>query len=212
MPTPDPVALARRRQTLLDRLAVVTGRALAAVWGRLPAYTEEQVAEFERLAAPVLAAGQQRAVDLTVAYLSRVLGEPLAVDRDVVLARAAIDIREPFIAFARSLNSGNRFEDAVVAGGHRAEGVGESGVHWASRATAEAADGHPRIVGWRRTLTAKSCSWCHTVATQRYRSAESASFGHLRCDCSVEPIFGDSDPGRVINSELVQQLAEPLPT
>lgn len=184
---------------------------MAAVWARLPAYTSQQVADFERLAAPILAAGQGRAIDLTEAYLRQILGTAPLSDRNVILARAAIDIRQPFIAFARALDVGDGFEDAVQSGFARADGVGQSGVHWAARATNSGAEGDKRIVGWRRVLTGKACTWCQTVSTQRYHSVESASFGHLRCDCGVEPIVGGRDPGRVINSELLQQLKEPQP-
>lgn len=63
-----------------------------------------------------------------------------------------------------------------------------------------------RVVGYRRVLTGKSCSWCARVSTQRYLTADSADFGHPRCDCTVIPIVGTRDPGQVLNRDLLDAL------
>lgn len=170
-------------------------------WDRLSGYTDAQRAEYLRAATPILLAGQGRAIDLTLASLSALLEEPqVPRTRAPILAAARIDLSEPFIALGRALAAGNNFDAAVTAGRLRAGGIGESGVYWASRAANKVAESDERVVGWRRVITTKACDWCRTISTQRYRSVDSASFGHLRCDCSVEPIIGDRDPGRVINA------------
>lgn len=205
MPVND-VALVRRRQQQLATLRETTAAQLSKRFLALDGYSDE--APWIRSAAPVLEAGQSRAIDLQVAHLQALLGERLTFDRAAILEASAIDLREPFIAFARALSSGAVIEDAVEAGRLRAEGVGESGVQYAARAANQAADSHERIVGWTRTLGAGSCDWCITVSTQRYRSAESAAFGHLRCNCGVDPIIGTRDPGRVLNNQPAETADE----
>lgn len=68
------------------------------------------------------------------------------------------------------------------------------------------------ITGWRRVPIGVTCNWCMTVSTQRYRTAESASFGHGHkgvdyCDCQVVPIIGDKDVGRVANRPVLRALS-----
>lgn len=204
MPVND-AALVRRRQDLLRTLRDTTGAALATRWLALPGYTDANKNDWVRVALPVLTAAQSRAVSIQIAHLQALLGSPVRYDRAALLARAAIDLEGPFISLANALANGAAFADAVEAGRVRAEGVGESGVQWASRSANEAVT-DDRVVGWTRTITALSCDWCRLVSTQRYHSAESASFGHLRCDCGVDPIIGTRDPGRVVNGELLAAL------
>jgi hypothetical protein len=201
------VVLLRRRQKQLAALRAVTAAQLARRWMALPDYTEDLHERWESLAKPVVAAGQGRAVAVQVAYLQRRLGSSLTFDRRAILSNAKIDLTQPFAALANALTSGAALDDAIEAGRVRAEGVGQSAVQWASRAANGAATDE-RIVGWTRTLGGGACEWCQVVATQRYNSAESASFGHLRCGCGVDPIIGDRDPGQVLNEERLAELQE----
>lgn len=205
MPVND-VALVRRRQQRLATLRETTAAQLSKRWLALDGYSDET--PWIRTARPVLVAGQSRAIDLQIAHLQALLGDRLTFDRAAILEASVIDLREPFLALARALNSGAALEQAVEAGRLRAVGVGESGVQYASRAANLAAEGDERIVGWTRTLGAGSCEWCVTVSTQRYRSAESAAFGHLRCNCGVDPIIGTRDPGRVLNNQSAETAEE----
>lgn len=150
-----------------------------------------------------MTAGQNQAIDTQLAYLGARLGERVRFDRKTLLALASVDLTEPFIALGRILNGGGSNTEAVASGLARAEALGETSVQWAARAASTAAEGHSRIVGWTRTLGAGSCPWCVKVSQQRYRSAESASFGHARCNCGVDPIIGDRDPGRVLNRQAL---------
>lgn len=206
MPAVNDVALLRRRQDQLAVLRSTTAAQLGRRWLSLSDYDPDMEFRWIELAGPVVAAGQGRAVSLQVAVLERRLGRRLAVDRPKILAAARIDLTQPFIALANALSTGADFGTAVESGRTRAEGVGESAVQWASRAANTAAQADQRIVGWTRTVGAGSCEWCQVVATQRYRSAESASFGHLRCSCGVDPIVGDRDPGQVLNEETLAEL------
>lgn len=198
----DHVALIQRRQRELAKLRTATAAGLARLWRSLDSYDEGTQSRWRQLAGPLVAAGQGKALDLQLAYLRVVLDGAITFERQALLAGAKVELDEPFLALARALKAGRGLEAAIEAGRLRAEGLGESAVQWASRAANEAVEGDERIVGWTRTLTGLACSWCRDVARQRYRTAESASFGHQRCDCGVDPIIGDSDPGRTVNERL----------
>lgn len=203
MPRLDEVALTRRRQLALAKIRNTTAAELARRWSGLDDYGPGRQPRWRAVAAPVLTAGQNRAIDTQIAYLGARLGERIEFTRAELLALADIDLTEPFIALGRALANGRGMRDAVEAGRLRAHGLGESGVQWAARAANAAVENDERIVGWTRTLTGLACEWCRMVATQRYRTADSASFGHQRCDCGVDPIIGDRDPGRAINRDLL---------
>lgn len=197
----DQVAVTRRRQSQLSKIADATGNGLKRRWSAMDSHERADEAKWVESATPIVAAGQNQAISTQGAYLGLRLGGPVQVDRKAALAAAAVDMREPFIAFATALRQGSSLEDAVLSGALRAQGLGESAAYWAARAANNAVD-DPRIVGWTRTLTGNACAWCVLVAGQTYKTAESASFGHQRCDCGVDPIIGDSNPGRFINDEL----------
>lgn len=201
-------ALHARRRTLFDRLRSILGARLAAIWLGLDGYVDQ--GRWISLTTPIVAAGQQRAVDIQTAYLQALLGLTLIANRADILQRAAIDVIEPFIAFATSLDHGEPFVVAQQAGAARAQGIGESSVTWAARAANTPAE--PHVEGWVRTPDPDPCEWCQVVATQRYHTAESASFGHLHCACDVDPIIdghavGREIPsGRIVNHQLLADL------
>lgn len=182
-------ALTARKQALLEELGTRTASQLRRIWQSMGSYAESDQEAWTQLASPVIDAAQSHAVSLQVAYLETLLDESVDFDAEAVLANAAIDVNEPFIALANALSNGEGIDAAVESGALRAEGIGESGVTWAARAANGAVEGNDRISGWQRTLSRGACEWCQTVAGQTYRSAESASFGHLRCNCGVEPVI-----------------------
>lgn len=203
MPRVDDVALTRRRQVVLARLRGATAAQLVRLWRSLGSYDESNQERWARLAGPPVTAAQSQAIDTQIAYLEARMGHPIRFDRKGLLELAAVDLDEPFFALGRTFAGGGSPEEAIASGLARAQALGESAVQWAARAANTSVESDERIVGWTRTLTGLACEWCRMVATQRYRTAESASFGHQRCDCGVDPIIGDRDPGRVINRDLL---------
>lgn len=204
MATPDAVALIQRRSSLLARLRATTAAAVVRAWDSLDTHDEAAQATFARRAGPVIVAGQQRSIAMTAAHLAALTGVRAEVDTTTVLAASAVDLAEPFIALGRLINAGADIAAALDAGRGRADAIADFGVQDASWKASAPWDDH--VVGWRRVLDGKACDWCQLVSTQRYRTADSASFGHKRCGCTVDPIIGDSDPGRVINRELLASL------
>lgn len=197
------VAATRRYQaqlaTIIDVAAVI---ALVGFAG-LDSYDEDDVDTFRTTTEPRLKVAGERAVALAAGFYA------LTATTRPSAAPVAVEMawRDPFIAVWSGLKHGEQYEDAVTAGLSRAEAEASNYVVSSSR---QAGDNLPEanIVGWRRVLSSPSCEWCQTVSTQRYRTAESADFGHERCDCTVAPIYGESDPGRVINRELLTELKQ----
>jgi hypothetical protein len=177
--------------------------ALLAIWAALRSFDEDQVPAFERKASPILDALQSASAAVTVGYLANLAGERPNL-RDFVLDQ---DLRGPFIGvWAELKRTGNR-TDAEAVGANRAQKLASERVIETQR---EGMRRTTKVVGFRRVPQGATCSWCVHVATQRYHTADSASFGHGHkgvnyCDCDIVPIVGHSDPGQVINGRILEQ-------
>lgn len=203
MPTTEvAVGATRAYQTGLQRLQAALSSLLVPAWLGLGNYDRDDVPRWEILIAAAVAAYADESVALASGYVSLMTdGEIAAVSRPAITADPEI----PFLRHWRGLNDGKLWEQSIE---EAVGGVGEYSndvVQSTARKTSDQA-ATDQIVGWRRTLVGASCEWCALVSTQRYRTAESADFGHANCDCAVTPITGDVDPGRVINRDLLKEL------
>lgn len=194
------VQLTARYNTLTRRYAAAAGSVVGQAWDRLDSWERADADRLVAMARPAVSTLSLRANAATSGYLSIVLDDRLPVSTVVVEP----DWDSALIALRRSLAAGEAWEQALVSGRIRSEAVGANAVVRSGRLAAQVAD--DRVVGWTRTLSAKACEWCQLVSTQRYRTAESADFGHDHCSCGVAPIIGDADPGRVVNQQLLTQL------
>lgn len=203
MPTElEAAEVTRGYQTQLKVLEGATAAMLGDAWMSLGGYDLDDIADWETLAAPVSEAARAETAAAATGYVAVLLdGPPSPVDVPDDLA----DPTAPFLRMWHRLAEGDLWEDARTAGVSAAGDYAADLVHSSARTAAGRAGGE-RIVGWRRVLVGISCEWCALVSTQRYRSAESADFGHRRCDCTVAPIVGLLDPGRVINDDLYREL------
>jgi len=152
-----------------------------------------------------LAVGYMHATDATAGELTPAALEPVlpfirggapgpeVYQRSIVEARARIA-------------GGATYEEAMASGRARAVSTARTDVILANRA--ELARGgalRPWVVGYRRVLTGRSCGFCATASTQRYRSADLLPL-HPSCDCDVAEIIGEEDPGQIINQQLLDEL------
>ena len=89
----------------------------------------------------------------------------------------------------------------MKAGQERLDSLAATDLQLAKTHTAQQAlSRDARVVGYRRVLEGTySCGLCIVASTQRYRKAELMPV-HPGCDCDVVPIYGDRDPGRLINA------------
>lgn len=186
----------------LRRLTAGLGTLLVAEWADLGSYDREDVPRWEAMTAATAAAFAEESAALAVGYVSTVADVPTPTfQRPPLIADPEI----PFLRHWRGLNDGKPWETSVDEASGAVREYASDVVHSTARDVSDQV-APDRIVGWRRVLNGVSCEWCALVATQRYRSAQSANFGHASCDCGVAPITGDVDPGRVINSDLLQEM------
>jgi hypothetical protein len=185
MPAPDALVARYRRQLQIyrDRTAGI----LMAAWDAMPTHDRADIERFVKRTAPTLVGAKTATVALSAGFFALALGiRPVAVDpADIELAFAA---DAPFLAMWHALSLGRPFAEAFEAGRSVAESVGFDFVQSASRRTGDfVAEASGRVVRWRRVPGAHACAWCHQVAGGLYRTAESADFGHNRCDCVAVP-------------------------
>ena len=200
----------QRMAQLRDATAAVVGQA----WDDLGSYDESDVDRFLTRATPVVDASQAHAVALTDAYFAAETGRsPIGLPLDSLTGAAVrngtppADVyRRPFVQVWKALKDGTDWADAVSAARARVAGVASTDVQLSMRAAAaNVMQQDQRIVGYRRVLTGKSCAFCATASTQRYHRDQLLPI-HGSCDCGIAPIFGDRDPGRVVNRKLLKDL------
>lgn len=198
MPVSD--AAIRRYQQLIGRYRSRASSVLVALWADISDITDDAaVAAFIRQATPLLAGVKQATVATSTGFFAlaaSVPAAPLHPDDVPVEPR----IRHPFLASWHALNMGREYEDAVRVGQSQASAVGFDFVQSTSRRTGDVfAERSGVEMRWNRVPSANACAWCQTVAGQTYATAESADFGHDRCDCSIVPA-DVSSVGRVTNT------------
>lgn len=193
-------------QSLLGR----TTSTVLAAWAALARYDEDQVEEFTAKVVPVVTAAQTTTAAAVDGYVARLAGSaPLGIAASQVTELRGVPApevyRRPFVTVWTDLANEVPWERAVEHGRRRLETIAQTDVQMAQRRTMQLLEENDRIVGYRRVLTGKSCIFCATASTQRY-TRENLQPIHAHCDCGVAPIFGDSDPGRVVNDDLLQRL------
>lgn len=188
---------------------------LLGMWDTLGQYRDAQATSFVDNAVPIVNGAQQAMATLTASYLSQVnelaghsatpgpvlSGEQLAGIRGVAPAEV---YRRPFVQMYTALSNGRPFADSVASGRSRLQDIAASDLQLAKTHQAiETLGRNDNVVGYRRVLVGeRSCALCVLASTQRYHKAELMPI-HPNCDCAVAPIYGNSDPGRVINSQVM---------
>lgn len=165
-----------------------TASALIAAWDRLDDIDEDNITTYTKAVTAPLAGAKTAAVALSAAFFAMALNiRPVGIRARDVPVEA--DLRQPFTATWHALSMGRSFEQALLVGRSTSQAVGFDFVQSSARRTGDAvAEASGKTVRWRRVPGPTSCDWCRTIAGRGYRSAESADFGHARCDCDAVPI------------------------
>lgn len=209
MPLSEPAAvvLTERFQRKLATISARTARAAVQAWKQLGAWNRADIARFAEATAPTFNAAAAATTNTAAAFYALIGDRPVHVPRATTAAAA----ENPFHAHWHALNEGRAWDEALAAGAAKAEAIAVDLVTGTSREVA-ALTADVGVVGWRRVLTGgEDCPWCATAATQRYRTAASATFGHDHCDCIVVPIFAAADPGQVINARHLTEVTDLVP-
>lgn len=205
------IQLTRTYQAATARLGLQYGAAIAQVFAELGSWDEADVVRFADAIVPFTYSWKRAVVQLASAHMSQMVEGPMVGVPPAQVSLAPPDPWTAFTALWHDFKSGVGFDAGISRATAVAAEAGNTWVFATARATAgewerrQPARG-PRTVGYRRVLTGSSCEWCALVATQRYRTFDSATFGHDNCDCGVVPITGTADPGRVINKDLYDNL------
>ncbi|MCU0261435.1 MAG: hypothetical protein MUE78_10480 [Ilumatobacteraceae bacterium] len=199
--------------------AVVTASTVGAAWDAYGGLTDTASAQFTAAATPVVAAAQAQAVGLAAVYVATYVSviegtavPPPELDTPAIVAglRAGtdpVDVYHRSVVAARvAVADGATYTDAIRRARDRATQTADTDVMLASRAgTSRAMEAFEQIVGYRRVPDADACTFCLLASTQRYNVRDLMPM-HPRCHCTVAPIVGTADPGRVIDGDLLDMI------
>jgi hypothetical protein len=117
--------------------------------------------------------------------------------------------RRPFVTLYTALSKGKTVSDAVSEGAARAFSLGSTDVKLSTTHTGRSVrGGNNNIVGYRRVLSGgPNCALCVIASTQRY-TVDQLQPIHPGCSCGEEPIYGQFDPGQVIDPELLEETQD----
>lgn len=192
-----PPSSADAQITAQARLREIIVRAVQNAWDSLGSYDNADVRRFLSFVVPMIVAGQRQAVSLSDAYVARVLNRaPLGVDPAPVIAALRggtppqTVYRRPFVTVWSDLAAGKPYEDAVHAGGARAQASAAMDVQLAHRAGMQAVqDADPSIYGFARKADPDACPYC-TLLDGAYVKRADALAMHARCGCALEVLTG----------------------
>lgn len=212
------VALARAHQRQLLAVRDRTVATISNMWARIVTGPDDTVlSRWLAAAVPVVAAAQSSTAGAAIAYIGTYVAAatgttpaPVPLNPSNFLAPRGVDLAEvlarPMVELRTGLANGDRWLTAVDAGGQRAaQFAGTEPMLSARAAASEAMKIEPRVVGFRRVPDPGACKFCLLASTQRYHDTDLMPM-HPNCGCSVAPIIGTKDPGRVLDRGLVDQL------
>lgn len=206
----------------LTATAALRSRLLALVVAAYTAqgdYRDAAAEAFVAAVVPAVQAAQQTMAHLTSAYLAHLVSAagggttaPVAIPAEAVSNLRGVDptevYRRPYEQVWTALSQGKDLPTAVAAGEQRALSLASTDVQLAkTRASQIALSDDRRVVGYRRVLVGShSCGMCVVASSVRYHKSNLMPI-HPGCDCAVAPILGTIDPGRTINSAILNESA-----
>jgi hypothetical protein len=202
---------------LIDNSGLVAAR----LFQQLGSWRDDDVKTYIEILTASLDGAKLQASQSTVSFYSQMaqlngqdLSKPALVMSDLSTKKlrgvgSEIVYKRPFVDMRTQLSKGKTFKEAVDAGARRAASLASTEVQLARRNTGlQIRNENDRIVGYIRTLTgAESCALCNVASTQRYRRGDLMPI-HPGCDCGEMPIFGNQDPGQVINDVRLDAIQE----
>jgi hypothetical protein len=209
---------------LNTRLVRGAGALAGNLFRQLGSWRDDDSSRYISIVGPQINGLKQQAANLQAAYyqeVARANGEaftPTAIRSsdltDEVLRNgpSAQEVyRRPFVEVYTALAGEQLLRTAVERGAARASSIAQTDIQLASRqAGFKQRQGNNNIVGYRRVLTgAENCALCAIASTQRYRRDNLKPI-HPGCDCGEEPIYGNFDPGQVIDQGGLDSIHQAL--
>jgi hypothetical protein len=198
---------------LSSRIVRGAGTKLAGVFTNLGSWRDADFDRFLILANTTLSGASMQAARLQVAFyqqMATAAGQSFVapeLTRSNFTTQALRNgapagevYRRPFVNLYTALSEGKTMTEAVESGARRISSIASTDVQLARRNAGFSARGrNSGIVGYARTLTgAENCALCFVASTQRYTRGELMPI-HPGCDCGEMPIYGNQDPGQVID-------------
>jgi len=199
--------------SLSSRLVRGLGVRVAGAFTNLGSWRDADFEAFTKLIEPTLTGGRLQAARLQVGFYQEMaklqgqtFGVPAISAPDFTVSKlrngaAAQEVyRRPFVDVYTALSKGKDMTQAIAAGGTRIGSIVSTDMQLSRRnAGFLARSKNDNIVGYARTLTgSENCALCAIASTQRYRRDNLMPI-HPGCDCGEMPIYGDQDPGQVID-------------
>jgi len=209
---------------LNTRLVRGAGALAGNAFRQLGSWRDDDLERYISVVGPQIDGFKQQAANLQAAYYQQVAkanGESFTPEptrpsdlTDEVLRNgpSAQEVyRRPFVQVYTALSANTLFTTAIEQGAARASSIAETNVQLASRqAGLKQRQGNSNIVGYRRVLTgSENCALCAIASTQRY-TRDNLKPIHPGCDCGEEAIYGDFDPGQVIDQGGLDSIHEAL--
>ncbi len=209
--TAEEVLFAERHRDTFGRIQANAVDLSTKAWDSLGDWTSPGVAdEWASLWLPIEDAAVDTIMASTDAYFAMVT-DLEALDLEALTAAELRGVtaeeyaRRPLVTVYTELGKGAWWAAAIAAGRDRLAAMAALDASMAQRHVADGWAGSGKVVGYRRTLTGRSCVLCGLASTQRYHGGDLMPI-HAHCDCGVAPIKGEGDPGHVINKKLLDDL------
>ena len=206
-------ALTERYDSLSTSLRDRVIAYVLAAFDSLGNYRDSDAATFLDRVLPTVLAAQQQMGHITDAYLSAMISDMLgtatpAAGVELPAALRGVEpaevYRRPFVTAYTALSQGKSYADALGEARTRLLSITETDLQLARTHAAQQSMERGGAKFFRRRLTGtKNCALCTIASTQRYR-VESLMPIHPGCDCKVEPIVGNKDPGQVIDEATLK--------
>ena len=199
--------------SLSSRLVRGLGVRVAGAFTNLGSWRDADFERFTKMIEPTLTGGRLQAAKLQIGFYQQMakargesFGAPSISASDFTVPKlrkgaAAQEVyRRPFIDVYTALSQKKDMTQAIFAGANRISSIVSTDMQLARRNAGFMSRGaNDNIVGYARTLTgSENCALCYTASTQRYTRGELMPI-HPGCDCGEMQIYGDQDPGQVID-------------
>lgn len=209
-----------QQEALREQLAA----AVIALWAgvsQLGVFNPTEASRWVERILPISLGAQRAMTAITVAQLNQlhspprpIIVSPTGTTGESLRHRPPREYYErPFREIRWRLSQGKTVEQAIDAGRRRALSIASTDLQLAHTTTAQRyideserrpAGPKGRIVGYRRVLSnlPNHCALCMIAATQRYHRIKKMAI-HPGCGCTVMPIWGEYDPGQVLNDRYL---------
>lgn len=184
--------------------------------------------DIDRMAVDVtryVEAAQHRMGALTDLYLARVLTE-MSGERQALVGVSAAEAstvalrgvpgadvyKRPGATLWTALREGEGLDSALGKGKERLRKIAATNMQLAKTHTALRVmlDSPKKVQGYRRVLIGSTnCALCIVASTARYHRGDLQPI-HPGCDCSVLPMWGDKDPGWVIDNDQLANVHDTI--